>query len=102
MAYLTLDAQLEKSIILKLEKTGDLKKQLAFKLGDNLDSFIRDKLEVYENLDKTDFKQTEYLSRLIVITKKETIEDLLNLLKQVNQSNPRLYIDLKELLFTKL
>lgn len=102
MAYLTLDTELEKSIVVQLEKTGDLKKQVSFKMGDSLESFVRDKLEICENLDKTDFKKTEYLSRLIMITKKETIEELFTLIKRVNMSNPQVAEQLKDLLINKL
>lgn len=102
MAYLTLDTELEKSIVVQLEKKGDLKKQVSYKMSDNLDSFIRDKLEIVENLDKTDFKKTEYLSRLIVITKKETIEEIFTLIKRVNMSNTQVAEQLKDLLINKL
>lgn len=53
MAFITLDTELEKSIVVQLEKSGDLKKQVSFKMGDSLESFVRDKLEICENLDKT-------------------------------------------------
>ncbi|QCW20354.1 hypothetical protein [Flavobacterium phage FPSV-S1] len=102
MAFITLDATLKKEDILQLEKKNELTKQLGYKFEDALGNFLRDKFQVLEDLDKTDFTKTEYLSQMVILTKKETIEDLLNLLKQVNQSNPRLYIDLKDLLFNKL
>lgn len=102
MAYLTLDAQLEKSVIVQLEKTGDLKKQVSYKMGDSLESFVRDKIEIVENLDKTDYKQTEYLSRMIMITKKETIDELFTLINRVNMSNPQVAEQIKDLLINKL